>query len=113
MTGVIEEDEGLLSTTVPIVSDRLSQIADGLAEGFEVGIFDLYDIHAACTQSLYSLAYVSGIIFDLVNVLEAFISWIITAQHVVVPIFDYYPLVMVGSEVFACFYHLVFLFDFV
>ena len=38
MTGVIEEDEGLLATTFPVVIDGMSQILNRLTELFEVGV---------------------------------------------------------------------------
>ena len=106
MTGVIDEDEGLLPTTVPVINDGVSQIADCLAEGFEVGVFDLEDIHAACTQPHDSLPHVPGVVFDLVDVLEALVSFMIIAQHVIAPVLNNDPLVVIGSEV--CLYHSVF-----
>ena len=104
MTGVVDEDEGLLPTTVPIVNDGVLQVSDGLLEGLEVGVFDLKDIHAACPQSQYSLLHVPGVIFDLIDVSELSISFHAVAQLIVAPVRDNDPLVVIGSEM--CFYHL-------
>ena len=105
MTSVIHKYEGLLPAAVPIVNDGVPQIGDGLAEFLEVGVFDLDDIHAACSQSHDSFSHVYGVIFDLVDVLEALVSWVVSAQCVVMSVFDYDPLVMVGSKFSFC--HLV------
>ena len=74
MTGVIEEDEGLSPTTYPVVTDGMSQILNRLFEFVEVGVCNLKDIYGACTKSSDSFPHVLGVIFDLVNVLEFFIS---------------------------------------
>ena len=104
MAGVVDEDEGLFLTAVPIVNDGVLQVSEGLLKSFEVGIFDLDDIHAACSQSNYSFLHVPGVIFDLVDVLEACISLHVIAQLVVPPVLDNDPLVMVGSVMIV--YHL-------
>ena len=74
MTGVIDEDEGLLPTTVKVVIDGMSQIIKRLSELFEVGVWNLKDIYGACTQPLDSFPNVLGVLFDLVDVLDFLIS---------------------------------------
>ena len=105
MTSVIDKYEGLLPTAVPIVNDGVSQIADGLAEVFEVGVLDFDDIHAACSQSRDSFSHVYGVLLDLVDVLEPLISRVVTTQRVIMSVFDYDPLEMIGSKFRFC--HLV------
>ena len=109
MTGVVDEYEGLLPATVPVINDGVPQVTDRLTKGLEVGVCDLKDIHAACSESHYSSTHIPCVIFDLVDVSEAVIPWHV-AQNIVAPVLNNDPLVMVGSEV--CFYHPVFLYFF-
>jgi len=104
VTCIVDEDEGLMSTSVPIVKYGITQVSDGLLEGLEVCVFDLKNIHAACPQSQYSLLNVPGVIFNLFDVCELSISFHTIAQLVVVPVRDNDPLVVIGSEMSV--YHL-------
>ena len=97
MTSVVDEDEGPLLATLPVIIDRLSQISDQVLEGLEVGVFNHLDIHLACAQSDDTVLHIPRVIVDLFDVLKFFVS-IERAQEVVMPVLDDEPLEVMGLE---------------
>jgi len=106
MSSVIDKDEGLLPTAVPVVCDEVPEIADRLAEIFEASIFDFNYVHAAGAKSHYSLPHVNGVLLDLIYVLEVLVAFCL-AQHIIVLVLNYDPLVVVGFEIRISLDHLL------
>ena len=98
MSSVIDKDEGLFPTTVPVVCNEVPEIADRLAEIFEASIFDFNYVHAAGAQSHYSLPHINGVLLYLIYVLEVLVA-ICLAQHIIVLVLNYDPFVVAGSEI--------------
>lgn len=70
MSSIIDKDEGLFPTTIPVVCNEVPEVADCLAEIFEASIFDFNYVHAAGAQSHNSSPHINGVLLYLIYVLK-------------------------------------------
>ena len=71
MTRIVDEDEGRLLISVPVMADLVNKLLKQGIEGIKVGIFKHVNVHLFGSQAYHSLSHVYSVVVDCIKISEA------------------------------------------